>query len=1309
MKIRKFATITLLVLSSFAASSVAPSKTELESMYDKAFREFDSGNYEQALKDLDAIDARQPDLAESQNLRGVIHMRQKEYDKAEAALRKALAADPKFWNARFNLAEVPFLQKNWAEARKRFQELLAGNAAELQGEATQLIQYKILITHLVEGKENMVDAMLAKFELTPDTPAAHYANAALALQKKDEPEAKDWLTKAEKNFSPQLNKLFAESLYSVGWLEKPAGQSRAAIELNSQADRAAKTKAFAQAKFEEAEQALQQRDLTAARKLIDEADSATPNQAPILNLRGEILMEQKDFAAAENEFRKATKADPKFRDAQYNLALVPFKEKDYTKARDRFEALFASTTGADKDQAAQLIKFQIFLTLLLEGKDSRAQKMMEQFQFTGDTPALYYAQAAWEFKNNNTNKANDWVTSARKIYSPALNGVFSDSFYDLGWLQTPAMAASPGPMVADAGPVIDASPGIEPTPLPNLSLALNDAAKGNDPLTQAAALANSAVPGMEATTSNAEQTPAASTAVANAPAASPSVETPVASTASPAAARPVVASAPENDDANAVPTTTAAQATASPATVLAPAKVREWSQPTFGERVAAFADGNTMFIVLSAAGVFIIAWVTLPMLMRRRSGSAPVRRAAAPATTPEFDEDEAVGAVQQLVAPTRLAGGPPQVSLQLRASEPALRRAVMPLGKTAARAHGNGYTNGNGHGHGNGHGSALVGAAVAAPVESFVKPEPVVTAEPEPFYEGVGEPQPNETVAYAPTPSFEPPFSAEPPRVDEPASFTAMPADGEPTAPAEPMSFVEPVSVDVSPAADVEPQPAPTSFVTTEAPAAEMVHTPETTFAPEAPVEPEMSAPIETPAETIETAPQMIEASTEPAEPIADFAPESAFVAPEPSIEPAPVEFVPAVAANISAPVEEAPIEETMPIAAEAAAVQEIAAEAPAASEFQVEAATVQQDVVEAPAFAAPAFTTPEPTMSAPETAELEAEPIGQGAPVPYQTANDAPESAAAEPVVETPKPQPAAPRESSGGFFRTALAGIGALRQRGENRVPAPAVVTPEPAPQQPTTPAPAIMATPTPPAPAIRTSPATPMTGAAPQQAGGMQQPGAGMQPAATHQPAGGGMHTAVQLTFSFEIASLQLTPSFKMGALQLRPTSRIVTMRLAPSQQPQPAMNLQVTFEIGSVQLAGGSIGMVRLTPSQQQPPTMITSPAFNIAGLQLVSGAQAAPVQLTPSQQGQASVLVTGGFQIATVEFSPAFEIASIVLNATGKNVSVQLPGAGPSAIEGAPVFEIGSVQLAGNGEIGMMQLNPRGGAAPQQGGAPRPNA
>ena len=52
-------------------------------MYDTAFRAFDTADYDEALKALDAIDARQPGLAESLNLRGVIYMRQRKFEKAE--------------------------------------------------------------------------------------------------------------------------------------------------------------------------------------------------------------------------------------------------------------------------------------------------------------------------------------------------------------------------------------------------------------------------------------------------------------------------------------------------------------------------------------------------------------------------------------------------------------------------------------------------------------------------------------------------------------------------------------------------------------------------------------------------------------------------------------------------------------------------------------------------------------------------------------------------------------------------------------------------------------------------------------------------------------------------------------------------------------------------------------------------------------------------------------------------------------------------------------------------------------------------
>jgi Flp pilus assembly protein TadD len=1215
MNIRKFATITVLVLSSFAATNVAPTKAELESMYDKAFREFNANNYPQALKELDAIDARQPDLAESQNLRGVILMRQAEYDPAEVALQKALATDPKFWNARFNLAEIPFLRKDWAEARKRFDALLQGNAAELQGEAAQLIQYKILLTYLLQGNENMVDSILAKFELSPDTPAANYSNAAIALQHKNEKEAKDLLATAEKNFSPQLNKLFAESLYEVGWLQKPIGQTRAALELTSAADRAAKAKAVSTEKYEQAEQAFQQRDLTAARRLVEEAEVADPNQATTINLRGEILLAQKDFDGAENAFKQAIKLDPKLSEAHYNLAQIPFKRKEYAKARDRFEALFAATTPApsgDKNQTAQIIKFKIYLTLLLEGKDSRAQKMMEQFQFTGDTPALYYAQAAWEFKHNNAAKANDWIVSARKIYSPALNFVFADSFYDLGWLQNQSTVPATG---ATEVAKVESTPSIEPSPIASTVVAANKTAKQPNEIAPQKLPATAPATETTALVTRNEKT------VAD-PASSPKVETPVVSNALPSETRAPLPVEPEqNPVTTTAPVTAAVQESpankvaaanttvSTPATVLAPAAVQEWSKPTVSERMDRFTNSRNLIVgALFLAAFCLLAWVVISEFRRRVS--VRVYQSPAPAMGPRFDADEPEPKVEKIAAQSRLAGGPPQVSLQLKASEPSVRRAAVPFGKMSRP-----FIPG-----------ATVGAGNGTVVESFV---------------------PRETPPMRESERVQVP--ARPPVIElAPAPFVAP---------------KEPVAADLA--------PAPVSEV------------PDLAVAPEwefAPVQSENTSSYEAAAMEQPEAPILAETA-------AEFEAPASFEMPAPvqAVSEAPMTFettaFEAVGEPIAMPTEsfvETPAFEAVgePIAMSTESFVETSAFEAVGEPI----AMPTESFVETPSFEAVSESVALPTESFSEpvvapTAEFsrtEIEPVAQGQPIPYQVpafSTDSPMAEITQPEPESrPTDLPPAP-----------IAGAGELRHSVESPSFAPQVISTEPLAQQPTIPATMPQPIQPTPAPAIRTAP---MTGAGPQP-----------QPAS-------GMHTAVQLTFSFEIASMQLTPSFKMGALQLKPTSKIVTMRLAPSQQPQPAMNLQVTFEIATVQLAGNAIGMIRLTPSQQQRPSVISSPSFNVAGLQLLSGADSGAVQITPSQQGQASVHVTGRFQIATVEFSPSFEIASIVLNSTSKNVSVQLPGAGPSAVEGAPVFEIANVQLAGNGEIGIMQLS-------AQGTAPKP--
>src|SRR2546423_3080829 len=142
MRAREIAAVFCGALSSVAIIGVAPSQSEIKAMYEKAARELDAGHYEPALQALDAIDARQPDLAEVQNLRGVILMRQGRYDEAEIALQKALEIKPSFRDASFNRAETAFLEKNWAEARRRFAAVVAGPGEDLGKETIELIRYK---------------------------------------------------------------------------------------------------------------------------------------------------------------------------------------------------------------------------------------------------------------------------------------------------------------------------------------------------------------------------------------------------------------------------------------------------------------------------------------------------------------------------------------------------------------------------------------------------------------------------------------------------------------------------------------------------------------------------------------------------------------------------------------------------------------------------------------------------------------------------------------------------------------------------------------------------------------------------------------------------------------------------------------------------------------------------------------------------------------------------------------------------------------------------------------------------------------
>ena len=772
-------------------------------------------------------------------------------------------------------------------------------------------------------------------------------------------------------------------------------------------------------------------------------------------------MEQKKFDEAEAALQKAFSVDPKYREAQYNLAQIPFKKKDYATARTRLEALFAATPGDEKNQAAQLIKFKIFMTLLLESKDESAQKMMEQFKFTGDTPALYYAQAAWSFKHGNPDQGNDWIVSARKIYSPALNIVFADSLYDVGWLTHPTEGAPATSALAQA----DASPPpAEATP----AMRFGQADSLPAPVM---AGGQSAYPAAAGTTTTAtgiapggtKPGPVTSSVVAGT---APSSPAPAIATTAPPLTVAAATKQPQPKPAavgtrksvaspvskQAVPPIVTAKSAVTPATTaLASAQVRELGQSTFGEMVDRAANPRTLlFGGLLLGGVLLLLWLVVQQV-RHHLPTVGLYHSSVPVTEPTFGGDSAMAGDERKIAPGVLAAGPPKLSLQLKASEPSLRKGIVSSGTVVVRG-------------------------AAGEERPSLSPNEIERTVSEPPKVSKSLPE-IETQAIAP----------ELARPEGPA-FSEQPAIPE-VAPAAVAPEWELVPAEEKPVAQGQPTPQFTAARTTE---------------------PDMPR----------------------------------FTQPEP--KSAPVPTVPEI------------------VAAETATAGERAA----------------QSSVETPSFASKIITT---------------------------------------------KPQPTIP------------------------------VIMPEST---------------TTPVPAVRPSSST----------------------IAVQQPSGG-LHTAVQLTFSLEIASMQLTPTFKMSGLQLKPMSKVVTMRLAPSQHPQPPMNLQVTFEVARIDLAGGGISTIRLTPSAQEKPAVLSSSSFPISGLELMPGAGSAPVQLTPSHQEQASVHLTAAFQIAAIEFSPLFEIVAIVLNSTSKNVSMQLPGSGPSSIDGAPIFQIENVELGGNNELSTIQVNP----------------
>lgn len=181
----------------------------------EVIRAFRTRNWPLTLELLDKADKIHPPSPVTLNTRGAMAIEQKNFAEGARLCQEALKLDPKFYPARFNLAEIELVQGHYPEARKMFEKFVRENPKD------ELARFRVFLTFLLE--KNYDDARRA-IDLIPfpgDTPAYYYANASWDFAHDRAAEAHKWLGRADWTFGAEKSQVFADSLYELGWIKRP--------------------------------------------------------------------------------------------------------------------------------------------------------------------------------------------------------------------------------------------------------------------------------------------------------------------------------------------------------------------------------------------------------------------------------------------------------------------------------------------------------------------------------------------------------------------------------------------------------------------------------------------------------------------------------------------------------------------------------------------------------------------------------------------------------------------------------------------------------------------------------------------------------------------------------------------------------------------------------------------------------------------------------------------------------------------------------------------------------------------------------
>ncbi|MEP6821312.1 MAG: tetratricopeptide repeat protein [Chthoniobacterales bacterium] len=173
--------------------------------------------------------------------------------------------------------------------------------------------------------------------------------------------------------------------------------------------------------------------LDAALASVAAAEKSGASESNVLALRGLIHLEQEKLDEAVAEFRAAHEKDPKVAGPRFHLGDALLRQKKWEDARAIYGAMEKETNVLILNER---LRYAILLTFLGAKDDAGAKAALDRLVFPTESPAYYYAQAAWAFAHDSKSAAEKWLKTADKMFEQKKQTAwFARPLYDFGWIK----------------------------------------------------------------------------------------------------------------------------------------------------------------------------------------------------------------------------------------------------------------------------------------------------------------------------------------------------------------------------------------------------------------------------------------------------------------------------------------------------------------------------------------------------------------------------------------------------------------------------------------------------------------------------------------------------------------------------------------------------------------------------------------------------------------------------------------------------------------------------------------------------------